>query len=69
MAEKREFPSTSKPDFEMLPPLYRGIFLYGTPTMFVDVLNQPDFSSYDVSTLCGGRMRPKVARPGLAGVS
>ncbi|XP_011363361.2 acyl-CoA synthetase family member 2, mitochondrial [Pteropus vampyrus] len=31
----------------------RGSFLYGTPTMFVDVLNQPDFSSYDISAMCG----------------
>ncbi|KAM8813639.1 medium-chain acyl-CoA ligase ACSF2, mitochondrial [Rhynchonycteris naso] len=32
----------------------RGTFLYGTPTMFVDILNQPDFSSYDISTMSGG---------------
>ncbi|MCP6565341.1 AMP-binding protein, partial [Klebsiella pneumoniae] len=32
----------------------KGSFLYGTPTMFVDVLNQPDFSSYDFSSLRGG---------------
>ncbi|XP_065752654.1 medium-chain acyl-CoA ligase ACSF2, mitochondrial isoform X2 [Phocoena phocoena] len=32
----------------------RGSLLYGTPTMFVDILNQPDFSSYDISAMCGG---------------
>lgn len=32
----------------------RGSFLYGTPTMFMDILNQPDFSSYDISTMRGG---------------
>lgn len=51
------------------PPLYRGSFLYGTPTMFVDILNQPDFSSYDISTMRGGGMGPRVVRPGLAWMS
>ncbi|XP_037348458.1 medium-chain acyl-CoA ligase ACSF2, mitochondrial isoform X2 [Talpa occidentalis] len=32
----------------------RGSHLYGTPTMYLDILNQPDFSSYDISTMCGG---------------
>lgn len=32
----------------------RGSILYGTPAMFTDVLNQPDFSSYDISTIRGG---------------
>lgn len=48
------------------PSLYRGSFLYGTPTMFVDILNQPDFSSYDISAICGGGIGPRGARPGLA---
>lgn len=61
MGEKREFPSPSQPDFETPPTLHRGSFLYGTPTMFVDILNQPDFSSYDISSIRGGG----VARPGL----
>ncbi|XP_054501021.2 medium-chain acyl-CoA ligase ACSF2, mitochondrial isoform X2 [Agelaius phoeniceus] len=29
-------------------------FLLGTPTMFIDILSQPDFDSYDLSTLRGG---------------
>ncbi|XP_075375242.1 medium-chain acyl-CoA ligase ACSF2, mitochondrial [Mycteria americana] len=29
-------------------------FLLGTPTMFIDMLSQPDFDSYDLSTLRGG---------------
>ncbi|NXA48630.1 ACSF2 synthetase, partial [Nothocercus julius] len=29
-------------------------FLYGTPTMFIDMLSQPDLDSYDLSSLRGG---------------
>ncbi|NWV33948.1 ACSF2 synthetase, partial [Grantiella picta] len=29
-------------------------YLLGTPTMFIDMLSQPDFDSYDLSTLRGG---------------
>uniref|UniRef100_A0A8C2UHW3 Medium-chain acyl-CoA ligase ACSF2, mitochondrial n=1 Tax=Coturnix japonica TaxID=93934 RepID=A0A8C2UHW3_COTJA len=29
-------------------------FLLGTPTMFIDMLSQPDFDSYNLSTLRGG---------------
>ncbi|NWI19812.1 ACSF2 synthetase, partial [Crypturellus soui] len=29
-------------------------YLYGTPTMFIDMLSQPDFNSYDLSSLRGG---------------
>ncbi|XP_063484338.1 medium-chain acyl-CoA ligase ACSF2, mitochondrial isoform X5 [Symphalangus syndactylus] len=43
----------------------RGSFLYGTPTMFVDILNQPDFSSYDISTMCGGVIAGSPAPPEL----
>lgn len=43
----------------------RGCFLYGTPTMFVDVLNQPDFSSYDISTMRGGVIAGSPAPPEL----
>ncbi|XP_006832526.1 PREDICTED: acyl-CoA synthetase family member 2, mitochondrial [Chrysochloris asiatica] len=43
----------------------RGSFLYGTPTMFVDVLNQPNFSSYDISSLCGGVIAGSLAPPEL----
>lgn len=27
--------------------------------MFVDILNQPDFSSYDISAMCGGGIGPR----------
>ncbi|XP_054702312.1 medium-chain acyl-CoA ligase ACSF2, mitochondrial isoform X1 [Grus americana] len=30
-------------------------FLHGTPTMFIDMLSQPDFDSYDLSSLRGGK--------------
>ncbi|XP_045155237.1 medium-chain acyl-CoA ligase ACSF2, mitochondrial [Echinops telfairi] len=43
----------------------RGSFLYGTPTMFVDVLNQPDFASYDISTMRGGIIAGSPAPPEL----
>ncbi|XP_023794438.1 acyl-CoA synthetase family member 2, mitochondrial isoform X2 [Cyanistes caeruleus] len=29
-------------------------FILGTPTMYIDMLSQPDFDSYDLSTLRGG---------------
>ncbi|NXP55100.1 ACSF2 synthetase, partial [Heliornis fulica] len=32
----------------------RCSFLHGTPTMFIDMLSQPDFDSYDLSSLRGG---------------
>ncbi|XP_045840780.1 medium-chain acyl-CoA ligase ACSF2, mitochondrial isoform X1 [Meles meles] len=43
----------------------RGSFLYGTPTMFVDILNQPDFSSYDISSMRGGVIGGAPAHPEL----
>ncbi|XP_042822477.1 medium-chain acyl-CoA ligase ACSF2, mitochondrial [Panthera tigris] len=43
----------------------RGTILYGTPTMFVDILNQPDFSSYDISSMCGGVIAGSPAPPEL----
>uniref|UniRef100_A0A2K5E6P9 Medium-chain acyl-CoA ligase ACSF2, mitochondrial n=2 Tax=Aotus nancymaae TaxID=37293 RepID=A0A2K5E6P9_AOTNA len=43
----------------------RGGFLYGTPTMYVDILNQPDFSSYDISTMYGGVIGGSPAPPEL----
>ncbi|XP_044104646.1 medium-chain acyl-CoA ligase ACSF2, mitochondrial isoform X2 [Neovison vison] len=43
----------------------RGSFLYGTPTMFVDILNQPDFSSYDISSMRGGVIAGASAPPEL----
>uniref|UniRef100_A0A2K5Q4P0 Medium-chain acyl-CoA ligase ACSF2, mitochondrial n=3 Tax=Cebus imitator TaxID=2715852 RepID=A0A2K5Q4P0_CEBIM len=43
----------------------RGSFLYGTPTMFVDILNQPDFSSYDISTVYGGMIGGSTVAPEL----
>ncbi|XP_069338498.1 medium-chain acyl-CoA ligase ACSF2, mitochondrial isoform X2 [Eulemur rufifrons] len=43
----------------------RGSMLYGTPTMYVDILNQPDFSSYDISSMCGGVIAGSPAPPEL----
>ncbi|XP_004395214.1 PREDICTED: acyl-CoA synthetase family member 2, mitochondrial isoform X2 [Odobenus rosmarus divergens] len=43
----------------------RGSLLYGTPTMFVDILNQPDFSSYDISAMRGGVIAGSPAPPEL----
>ncbi|XP_006889356.1 PREDICTED: acyl-CoA synthetase family member 2, mitochondrial [Elephantulus edwardii] len=43
----------------------RGTFLYGTPTMFVDILNQPNFSSYDISAMSGGVIAGSPAPPEL----
>ncbi|XP_012864233.1 PREDICTED: acyl-CoA synthetase family member 2, mitochondrial [Dipodomys ordii] len=43
----------------------KGSFLYGTPTMFVDILNQPDFSSYDFSNMRGGVIAGSPAPPEL----
>lgn len=56
-------PSTSKPNFKTLP-LHRGSSIYGTPTMYVDIMNQADFSSYDLSSLRGGGVGPRMARHG-----
>jgi fatty-acyl-CoA synthase len=35
---------------------FRCTSLYGTPTMFVDILNLPDLNSYDLSSLSTGYM-------------
>ncbi|KAM5273137.1 medium-chain acyl-CoA ligase ACSF2, mitochondrial isoform 2-T2 [Ctenodactylus gundi] len=43
----------------------KGTILYGTPTMFVDILNQPDFSSYDFSSIRGGVIAGSLAPPEL----
>ncbi|XP_002719337.1 medium-chain acyl-CoA ligase ACSF2, mitochondrial [Oryctolagus cuniculus] len=43
----------------------KGSYLYGTPTMFVDILNQPDFSTYDISTVSGGVIAGSPAPPEL----
>lgn len=43
----------------------RGSYIYGTPTMYVDILNQPDFSSYDISSICGGVIGGSSAPPEL----
>uniref|UniRef100_A0A8V5HCU1 Medium-chain acyl-CoA ligase ACSF2, mitochondrial n=1 Tax=Melopsittacus undulatus TaxID=13146 RepID=A0A8V5HCU1_MELUD len=42
------------PTSPFLSPSSRCSFLYGTPTMFIDMLSQPDFDSYDLSSLRGG---------------
>uniref|UniRef100_A0A2K6FYB1 Medium-chain acyl-CoA ligase ACSF2, mitochondrial n=1 Tax=Propithecus coquereli TaxID=379532 RepID=A0A2K6FYB1_PROCO len=44
----------------------RGTILYGTPTMFVDILNQPDFSSYDISSVHGGVIAGSPVPPELS---
>ncbi|XP_016158311.1 PREDICTED: acyl-CoA synthetase family member 2, mitochondrial [Ficedula albicollis] len=38
-------------------------FLLGTPTMFIDMLSQPDFDSYDLSSLRGGIIGGSPAPP------
>uniref|UniRef100_A0A6I8NXC8 Medium-chain acyl-CoA ligase ACSF2, mitochondrial n=1 Tax=Ornithorhynchus anatinus TaxID=9258 RepID=A0A6I8NXC8_ORNAN len=43
----------------------RATYIYGTPTMYVDMLNQPDFSSFDLSTLRGGVIAGSPAPPEL----
>lgn len=43
----------------------KGTLLYGTPTMFVDILNQPDFSSYDFTSIRGGVIAGSPAPPEL----
>ncbi|XP_005394228.1 PREDICTED: acyl-CoA synthetase family member 2, mitochondrial isoform X2 [Chinchilla lanigera] len=43
----------------------KGSMLYGTPTMFVDILNQPDFSSYNLSSIRGGVIAGSPAPPEL----
>ncbi len=35
---------------------YRCTSLYGTPTMFVDILNLPELKSYDITSLSTGYM-------------
>lgn len=34
--------------------------LYGTPTMFIDLYNHPNFSKYDLSSVDGGLIKKKV---------
>ncbi|XP_056672636.1 medium-chain acyl-CoA ligase ACSF2, mitochondrial isoform X2 [Monodelphis domestica] len=43
----------------------RATLIYGTPTMYIDMLNQPDFSSYDLSSLQGGVIAGSLAPPEL----
>nr|XP_040033074.1 medium-chain acyl-CoA ligase ACSF2, mitochondrial [Gasterosteus aculeatus aculeatus] len=43
----------------------RCTFLYGTPTMFVDMVNQPDLAKYDLSSVHGGIMGGSPAPPEL----
>ena len=37
-------------------PFPRCTSLYGVPTMFIDMLNHPDFSTFDISSLSTGIM-------------
>jgi len=34
--------------------LHRCTFVYGTPTMFIDMLSQPDLAQIDLSSAEGG---------------
>uniref|UniRef100_A0A1A7W9I6 Medium-chain acyl-CoA ligase ACSF2, mitochondrial n=2 Tax=Iconisemion striatum TaxID=60296 RepID=A0A1A7W9I6_9TELE len=43
----------------------RCTFIYGTPTMFVDMLAQPDLAKYDLSSLEGGIMAGSPCPPEL----
>ncbi|NWU91504.1 ACSF2 synthetase, partial [Upupa epops] len=41
----------------------KGSCVFGTPTMFIDMLFQPDFDSYDLSSLWGGVIGGSPAPP------
>ncbi|KAF6727209.1 Acyl-CoA synthetase family member 2, mitochondrial [Oryzias melastigma] len=43
----------------------RCTFIYGTPTMYVDMVNQPDLRKYDLSSLEGGIMAGSPCPPEL----
>uniref|UniRef100_H2MB44 Medium-chain acyl-CoA ligase ACSF2, mitochondrial n=2 Tax=Oryzias latipes TaxID=8090 RepID=H2MB44_ORYLA len=43
----------------------RCTFIYGTPTMYVDMINQPDLNKYDLSSLEGGIMAGSPCPPEL----
>lgn len=43
----------------------RCTFVYGTPTMYVDMLNQPDLAKYDLSSMVGGVMAGSSCPPEL----
>nr|XP_019964811.1 PREDICTED: acyl-CoA synthetase family member 2, mitochondrial-like [Paralichthys olivaceus] len=43
----------------------RCTFIYGTPTMYVDMVNQPDLAKYDLSSLEGGIMAGSPCPPEL----
>uniref|UniRef100_A0A3Q3L0P5 Medium-chain acyl-CoA ligase ACSF2, mitochondrial n=1 Tax=Labrus bergylta TaxID=56723 RepID=A0A3Q3L0P5_9LABR len=43
----------------------RCTFIYGTPTMYVDLLSQPDFAKYDLSSIEGGVMAGSPCPPEL----
>ncbi|RVE59996.1 hypothetical protein OJAV_G00193860 [Oryzias javanicus] len=43
----------------------RCTFIYGTPTMYVDMINQPDLHKYDLSSLEGGIMAGSPCPPEL----
>ncbi|XP_054834228.1 medium-chain acyl-CoA ligase ACSF2, mitochondrial [Eublepharis macularius] len=37
--------------------------IYGTPTMYIDILGEPDFDTYDLSALRGGIIAGSIAPP------
>ncbi|XP_067344380.1 medium-chain acyl-CoA ligase ACSF2, mitochondrial isoform X1 [Channa argus] len=43
----------------------RCTFVYGTPTMYVDMVNQPDLAKYDLSSVEGGIMAGSPCPPEL----
>lgn len=43
----------------------RCTYVYGTPTMYVDMLNQPDLAKYDLSSVEGGLMAGSPCPPEL----
>ncbi|XP_034563362.1 medium-chain acyl-CoA ligase ACSF2, mitochondrial [Notolabrus celidotus] len=43
----------------------RCTFIYGTPTMYVDMLSQPDFAKYDLSSIEAGIMAGSPCPPEL----
>lgn len=37
---------------------HRCTIVYGTPTMFADMIDHPDLDKYDLSSVKGGEKRP-----------
>ncbi|GAB1296683.1 Medium-chain acyl-CoA ligase ACSF2, mitochondrial [Apodemus speciosus] len=65
IGQRLKMPTKTAEELRVVLPCPLGTLLYGTPTMFVDILNQPDFSSYDFSTIRGGVIAGSPAPPEL----